>query len=677
MTRDETIALFEACEAKRAEALKAGKSYGEAHEAHWNEWAEPLLAERKAMEADGRWAAENDGIGNLKPKNESTRDFLARAEADFSRCLILVRSLGGGGESAKQIKDKPKSETQPVKPLYAEGNQIDFSDFVFPANISFNGVTFSGFALFNGVTFRGRAWFDGATFSNNASFGSTTFIGNTWFVGATFGLTYFDDATFSGNTWFDGATFSDDVLFNGAAFNARASFNGAIFSASTWFERATFSGDGGFGDARFKGNADFTGVTFTGVTSFGGATFHRNARFERALFAADVRFRRVTFAGNAFLEDTTFWQAASFSLARFAQFATFKGAHFHGGANFNAIRGERAFTMADATFEEVPDFIQAHFEEAPRLDNVHVTGRMIEPYPPLQTKDGKEPTRRERMQWTIRRWRSWPRRLKAGLIRRIIHAERDIPARYRALKRLAIQGHDSDREAEFFSGEVRMARFAGDWPLPWPILSLKAWGGVLRFWAGLAYQVFSNIGGSVARPAAWWAAAIVAAAIFYLGQQPGMAEKRAAYEVRGAWAIWAYPRTFWDAARDGRPCYVPPKPRVLGRHSRTKRWLFDPRWPNPTSDPRVGALSQSVREQTGAVNEAFHLALRNAFIIVDGGENAAHRTYGCLYGLEIYGDNPVPVVPSAVSYISALQKIFAGVMIFLFGLALRNMLKMK
>jgi len=47
---------------------------------------------------------------------------------------------------------------------------------------------------------------------------------------------------------------------------------------------------------------------------------------------------------------------------------------------------------------------------------------------------------------------------------------RDVPARWRALKRLAIQGHDTDRELQFFSGEVRSARFAGDWRLPWPVL---------------------------------------------------------------------------------------------------------------------------------------------------------------------------------------------------------------
>ncbi len=61
MTRDETVALFLECEAKRAAARAAALGEGkertseehsrEAAKAHWNAWAEGLLAERKAMEA--------------------------------------------------------------------------------------------------------------------------------------------------------------------------------------------------------------------------------------------------------------------------------------------------------------------------------------------------------------------------------------------------------------------------------------------------------------------------------------------------------------------------------------------------------------------------------------------------------------------------------------------------
>ena len=97
-----------------------------------------------------------------------------------------------------------------------------------------------------------------------------------------------------------------------------------------------------------------------------------------------------------------------------------------------------------------------------------------------------------------------------------------------------------------------------------------------------------------------------------------------------------------------------------------------------TNKTRVDGLSEELQQQTNARAEALHLSFRNALLALDGGSDAAHRIYGCLYGLELYaGQNPVPVVPPAVSTASAIQKLFSGLMIFLFGLALRNMLKVK
>jgi len=98
-----------------------------------------------------------------------------------------------------------------------------------------------------------------------------------------------------------------------------------------------------------------------------------------------------------------------------------------------------------------------------------------------------------------------------------------------------------------------------------------------------------------------------------------------------------------------------------------------------TPRPYVGALPPSLAI---LANEALHLALRNAFtvplLVLDGTSEAAQRSYGCLYGVILRDDSgPLAVVPSAVSTASAAQNLFSGLMIFLFGLALRNMLKMK
>ena len=92
MTRDETVALFLECEAKRGEARAAALAEGkgedearyiahEAAKAHWNAWAEPLLAERKAMEADGRWAAKKTPWTASNPRTRKPRAWMEKAAA--------------------------------------------------------------------------------------------------------------------------------------------------------------------------------------------------------------------------------------------------------------------------------------------------------------------------------------------------------------------------------------------------------------------------------------------------------------------------------------------------------------------------------------------------------------------------------------------------------------------
>jgi hypothetical protein len=88
-------------------------------------------------------------------------------------------------------------------------------------------------------------------------------------------------------------------------------------------------------------------------------------------------------------------------------------------------------------------------------------------------------------------------------------------------------------------------------------------------------------------------------------------------------------------------------------------------------------IVDTIRNKTNAANEALQLALKNGLIVFDGGGDATHRIYGCLYGIERIADKVVPIVPSAVSYASLLQKAFSGLAIFLVGLGLRNMLRMR
>ena len=140
MTRDETIALFLECESKRAvarfAALKQGKSEDEAREiAHeaakerWNEWAEDMLAKRKALEESGAWAVEQ-----VKPKNAETGAWMEEAKASFCRCLFFSKGGEGTQEAPGADKEQVEAGSLPVKSIAIDGTLGDFTGFVFPGN---------------------------------------------------------------------------------------------------------------------------------------------------------------------------------------------------------------------------------------------------------------------------------------------------------------------------------------------------------------------------------------------------------------------------------------------------------------------------------------------------------------------------------------------------------------
>lgn len=208
----------------------------------------------------------------------------------------------------------------------------------------------------------------------------------------------------------------------------------------------------------------FDGFIFPGTALFEGALFSGYAGFEGAQFEREAEFWGAQFRANASFENAEFSEDAKFSMAKFAQFAQFAKASFSENANFSAIRGERGFSLADATFDEVPDFNQAHFEEAPRLDNIKVTS---------------------------------PK-----------GAATDATSKYRALKRLAIQGHDHVRELQFFKYELQ-SRLANKED-PWSIcLAIRAYG------------LLSDFGRSFMRPLGIWAALVLFfAGIYWLSARP-------------------------------------------------------------------------------------------------------------------------------------------------------------
>ncbi len=472
----------------------------------WNAWAEKMLAGRRALEEAGRWAAEKDFIGGLEAKNDETRAWMENAQADFSYCLFLVRQTEGTKETVGEEKKEAQDSGPPVTSIQLKSVDVDFSGFVFPGDALFLGVTFSGNARFQNATFTGGArghlatrlrapplpatphsrapeaatrssryftgaWFENATFSGDTRFQNATFTGGAQFERATFtGNACFNNATFSGGARFGSATFIDAATFERATFGATsdlhhgaglARFERATFTGPATFEGATFTGGARFESATFTGRATFESATFTGGAWFESATFIGPANFDRATFTSTAGFRRASFSGEASFQSADL-SVGGFESTAFQRSTSFIAAKFRGEARFLGVKVERAFYMTGAVFADVPAFNWADFKQAPDLDGVRF------PLP------------------------SFWRRGKTRMI-----------AQYRAIRRMAIQGADYEREQMASKGELRARRWTTD----------KFWHPGL--WLGIFYDGVADCGRSIVRPAFVWLASILVFAAFY------------------------------------------------------------------------------------------------------------------------------------------------------------------
>ncbi len=537
ITRDQTIALWNQCEAARAAAFALGKSFDEAHEQArnvWNSWAQPFKERRLELERRHALLYRADQTPDIIaprkiPENEESAAFHQDALADFS------------GHEFNEI--------------------VDFKGFIFPGDVVL------------GENHRLRSRRPGAcTFAKYVSF---------------------NDCEVMGDFNFRRVHCLANIGFSRASFRGDANFAEAKFFKAIWFRNVVFHKDIWFGQTQFQSYCDFINTRFLGL----------------------VAFRGISSIG--------------------------------------------IFDLSGAVFERVPNFDQAQFERPPRLDNLKIFEKRIASE---DCSNSLTIRSRLRAKWEdlAREILTWPRRAWLVAWRRITRTDRDLPARWRALKQLAIQSHDTDRELLFFSEEVRSSRFAGDWPLPWPIWNSAAWGGFFRFWFGILYQIFSDFGRSLLRPFLAWVLCIMIFAVYFLGQNPDMAAQRQELDRQGfIGQVIAYSIAAWDAT------FREPAPACFDRTE------------VDANQNGFSGLVEQARKKTNLVNEAFSIAYHNALVVLDSSGDSAHRAYDCLYGVERYGGNPVAFVPRSVAIASGIQKVLSAIFIFLFGLALRNMLKVK
>ena len=589
MNKDQTLALF-------AQGQEA-----------WNAWAEQMLAERQAYEETGAWNAS-------EPETAWVHHWISEARADFTgHRFTEVASFSGfffpGEADFRPTEGKGETGSDIMVPTCFEASSL-FESARFCGNALFDEATFSRNANFSEATFSKLASFKAATFSRDTKFGEATFSGSAQFNAATFsglaqfgkamfsreaefdaamfsGNTGFDEAMFSQDAWFREVTFSRDAEFQKARFLRRAWFSEATFSGKAWFDKARFSALAQFNKAAFSRDASFNAVMFLGDAEFNAVTFSGRSLFDAVTFSGLALFDKATFSGDAAFDAATFSSPAQFYLARFGGHSTFENACFEKVASFVAMKGESFFSLRGVTFHKTPDFEQAHFAEAPMFDASRFPGK---------------PAPGETVRW-------------------------------RALKRLAVQGHDHEREQLFFAQEIKSLRGGTDWMLPRLqnlFRSEPVWQGGARYWLGLFYQWSSDFGRSIALPVVWWGLLTTAFAFVYLDQHFPFKDPPYASRLM-----------VWQATD-----YAPPLECVKGKAS-------------------------------APLASASYLAVNKGLVAGFGGSDKLASAYYCLYGEEDDLPSPQPRIPDNVAFAGMFQALLSAPLIFLFLLAVRNHFRIK
>ena len=323
---------------------------------------------------------------------------------------------------------------------------------------------------FNDFVFPWQMHFQDAQFHGDADFRSAQFHGYAEFGSAQFhGYADFDDARFHGYANFESAQFHGDAFFKSAQFHG-----------PSWFRNAQFHGDAWFRGVQFHEVMWSEDTQFHEMANFGDAQFHGEAFFIDAQFNGHVGFWGAQFQGRAEFASSNFERSASFRDALFGSKENPQHAYF------TAIKADRAFDLTDAQFSKVPSFSQADFKQAPDLDNVSFQARPF--------------------------WRG---------------GDKDLVPQYRALKRLAVQGHDYEREQMAFKGELRSRRWVID-----------KWYGP-SVWLGIIYDFFADCGRSIWRPFVWWAALVLGFAVFYFSRSlDGLATRCGSQETAAFQALY-------------------------------------------------------------------------------------------------------------------------------------------
>lgn len=170
----------------------------------------------------------------------------------------------------------------------------------------------------------------------------------------------FDDAIFSGEINFTHVIFSGDVSFRSVIFLDKCNFHHAEFSDNCDFSHSKFVGEAIFFRTLFKNEAEFKFSTYYSTVSFTESRFKKNVDFHNNLFFDSAYFINCEFTISAQFSDTKFISLTKFDDSTFTS-ASFFGSIFSHGAIFDRTSFRNFTDFSNCKFQGSSSFIKAIF----------------------------------------------------------------------------------------------------------------------------------------------------------------------------------------------------------------------------------------------------------------------------------------------------------------------------
>lgn len=177
----------------------------------------------------------------------------------------------------------------------------------------------------------------------------------------------------------NGCTFGSRTDFSRARFHAEANFQNCQFKHEARFQDCSFEGPLSFSNASFEGKADFSRVSFKREANFRESKFRKNADFSicefreavwfsRSVFNSDVKFSGTIFHLGAFFGDASIDKEAQFSGVEFGALAWFEGVEFGSHAIFNHVTCKDNVIFSKCAFGGAVDFSRSFFSSKAAFD---------------------------------------------------------------------------------------------------------------------------------------------------------------------------------------------------------------------------------------------------------------------------------------------------------------------